>query len=113
MRKEETYDKMFNIVATTRKTGYTTAMLRASMYQPNCIIVGGSEQIARGIERQYDVLYHQIFKPKNIYKRLLIKTYIWLGVLNKPTQKPMFVSINRDLRGIQKTVFFDNSCFLS
>jgi len=113
MKRQETYDKIFNITASVRQCGYTTAMLKAAMYEPDCIIISNSKETARYLEQRYDELYGLTFNPKNPFKRLTIKLHRWLGILEKPTKKPMFRSINQELRGYHKPFFFDNSCFLS
>lgn len=105
------FEKILYISATHRRSGYTTMMLKAAMHEPNCVIVSRDMATARWVETRYDQLYNEVFHPKSIYKKILVKVLLYIGILSKSTEKPKFMSLDSRLEGYNSTVFFDNSCF--
>lgn len=101
-----------DIYYTTRGAGYTTMMLRASMYKPNCIIVAKDAKTRDWVEKQYDQLYIEIFVNRSWRRRMLTKILIFFDILQVPTKRPVFKTLRENLRGYNGPIFLDNSCFM-
>ena len=97
---------------TTRGAGYTTMMLRASMYQPDCVIVSRDAKISDWVEKEWQKVYMDLFANRSWKKRMITKILILFKILKVPTKRPTFKSLQQNLRGYKGPFFFDNSCFM-
>jgi hypothetical protein len=97
---------------TTRNAGYTTMMLRASMYNPDCVIVTRDEKTRDWVEKEWQRVYMDLFANRSWKKRIITKILIFFNILKVPTKRPTFKSLRQNLRGYKGPIFFDNSCFM-
>jgi hypothetical protein len=90
------------IIASTRRSGNTTWILKGAINNPNCIIVCLSEQYAK----QLSLVYRKMLYDQPWYKKL------WWKIVGR--EAPVFTSLSncstiRDSRGKRMPIIFDNS----
>lgn len=98
--KQSVVNQIVDLVKDNRSKGNTSFILRSAVKNPNVIIISPTHQHAVMLKEYYEYWY--IHDTNRIIR--------WFHKI-KGRQHASFSSLGMDLKGNNKPIVFDNSCF--
>jgi hypothetical protein len=107
------------ILENTRRTGYTTYLLRSAIFDPEVVILSPTKEASKRLESLYDFIKKEVYKEytsKFPFINFLLKIkhfFVSDPLRRKLSKRPMFIAYSElnKLKGIHRPVIYDNACF--